>query len=431
MIRFSLIPVVALSAVLPAQDKVDISIKNPKQPVRYTIESRSSNQSEREVLVDGEPMGGGRGGFGGAGAGGATKRETRLVFDEGQGDGGTWRVYHTATAKSEMPGRDGEPATNEVEGGLVGMRLRIVEDDRGTVVEADGEEAEELSPMATRGVPAATSFAGITPAGGVEIGAEFELPAAFFTALQGIDHPIRPAMDPNAFGGRGARPQGGNRPQGGGDAAGGGGAGGGGAGGDGAGRGGRGQRGQRPQGGEGGDTQGTERPQRGQRAAGGFGGRGGMAGMMGMLGGDQNLTLIANDKLEGKVLGKIVEVKDGVAKIEFQGVRAVEGDIAELGMSMLGGGRGGRGGFGGRGGQGGGQGGGFGVEGEGSMNVELAGAIWVNVDQHALVKLVVEGKSTTWTEARMGGGDREIEMSGSSEGEFRYAVETGAAETDK
>ncbi|MDA0935400.1 MAG: hypothetical protein O3C51_18290, partial [Planctomycetota bacterium] len=179
---------------------------------------------------------------------------------------------------------------------------------------------------------------------------------------------------------------------------------------------------------------GTERPQRGQRgagganAAGGFGGRGGMAGMMGMFGGDQNLTLIANDKLEGKVLGKVVEVKDGIAKIEFDGLREVEGDIAELGMSMLGGGRGG---FGGRGGQGGGQGGGFGVEGEGSMKVELAGAIWVNVDQHALVKLVVEGKSTTWTEARMGGGDREIEMSGSSEGEFRYAVETGAADADK
>ncbi|MGA1525875.1 MAG: hypothetical protein ACO4CZ_18065, partial [Planctomycetota bacterium] len=212
-------------------------------------------------------------------------------------------------------------------------------------------------------------------------------------------------------------------------------AGGRGAGGDAGGRGGRGQRGQ---GGAGGDAGGAERPQRGQRAAGGgaggpggAGGRGGMAGMMGMLGGDQNLTLIANDKLEGKVLGKVVEVKDGVAKIEFQGVRAVEGDIAELGMSMLGGGRGGRGGFGGRGGQGGGQGGGFGVEGEGSMKVELAGAIWVDVDQHALVKLVVEGKSTTWTEARMGGGDREIEMSGSSEGEFRYAVETGEAEGDK
>ncbi len=420
MIRFSLIPVVVLTAALPAQDKIDVSIQKPSKPVRYTIESRSSNQSEREVLVDGEPMGGGRGGFGGAGANGTTKRETRLIFDEGQGDGGVWRVYRTATAKSEMPGRDGEPATNEVEGGLVGMRLRIVEDDRGTVVEADGDEAEELSPMATRGVPAATSFAGITPTGGVEIGAEFELPAAFFTALQGIDHPIRPAMDPNAFGGafggRGARPQGGDT----------------GGEGDAAGRGGRGQRGQRPQGGtEGG---GTERPQRGQRGAGGAGGpggRGGMAGMMGMFGGDQNLTLIGNDKLEGKILGKVVEVKDGVAKIEFQGVRAVEGDIAELGMSMLGGGRGGRGGFGGRGGQGGGQGGGFGVEGEGSMKVELAGAIWVDVDQHALVKLVVEGKSTTWTEARMGGGDREIEMNGSSEGEFRYAVETGAAEGDK
>jgi hypothetical protein len=428
MIRFSLLPVVALTAALPAQDKVDISIQKPSKAVRYTIETRSSNQSEREVLVDGEPMGGGRGGFGG-GANGTTKRETRLIFDEGQADGGTWRVYRTATTKSEMPGRDGEPATNEIEGGLVGTRLRIVEDDRGTVIEADGDGAEELSPMATRGVPAATSFAGITPAGGVEIGTEFELPAAFFTALQGIDHPVRPAMDPSAFGGAfGGR--GGRNPAGdGGDA------GGRGAGGDAGGRGGRGQRGQ---GGAGGDAGGAERPQRGQRAAGGgaggpggAGGRGGMAGMMGMLGGDQNLTLIANDKLEGKVLGKVVEVKDGVAKIEFQGVRAVEGDIAELGMSMLGGGRGGRGGFGGRGGQGGGQGGGFGVEGEGSMKVELAGAIWVDVDQHALVKLVVEGKSTTWTEARMGGGDREIEMSGSSEGEFRYAVETGAADSDK
>ncbi|MDA1221722.1 MAG: hypothetical protein O3B85_06845, partial [Planctomycetota bacterium] len=86
MIRYSLYSIVALSAALPAQDKIDISIQKPQKPVRYTIETRSSNQSEREVLVDGEPMGGGRGGFGGPGAGGTTKRETKLIFDEGQAD---------------------------------------------------------------------------------------------------------------------------------------------------------------------------------------------------------------------------------------------------------------------------------------------------------------------------------------------------------
>jgi hypothetical protein len=393
MMRYTMLSVGLLSAAALGQDKIDLTIQPAAKAVRYTIESRSSSTSEREVLVDGEPMEG-RGGFGGGGGGGATARESKVVFDEGREGGTTWRIYRHATAKMAMPGRDGEPVENEVEGGMLNERLSIVEDDRGVVVTREGDEGGELPPMMSRGIPTRTEFAGITPKDGVAVGAEFDLPAAFLAMFSSIDHPVRPAFDPEAFAGRG----GGQRPPRG----------------EGAGEGG----GQRPPRGEGAGEGEGQRPPRGQGGqAGQAGARFGGAGMMGMFGGDPTLRLLTNDKLNGKVVGKLVEVKDGIARIQIQGTREAEGTLEEIGMAALGGAAGGRGG---RGGRGGGQAPAAG--GDGSVKLTLAGEIWVDVAQHALVKIVVEGKSHTTTQARMDRNEREIEMNATTDATFRYAV---------
>src|SRR5690606_13754795 len=139
---------------------------------------------------------GGRGGFGGAG--GETSSSQRVVFDEGREDGSTWRVYRTATAKVTSPGRDGEPVEREVEGGMIGERLYLVEDDRGLVVMRGAPDGEELPPFAARDLPARTDFAGILPDGPVTVGEDCELPPEFARALGSLVHPVRPAMTPGA-----------------------------------------------------------------------------------------------------------------------------------------------------------------------------------------------------------------------------------------
>lgn len=387
MQRLTLLSVGLLSAAAFAQDKVDIRIQDPAKPTRYTIESSAKSTSDREMLVDGEPAGGGRGG--GFGGGGETTTNQTVVFDEGKDDGATWRVYRKADAKVERPDRNGEMQTNEIEGGMLGERLYLIEDDRGPVVLRGAKDGEELPQMLARGLPRGTSFAGILPKEAVAVGEEFELPAGFVAAMAGLIHPVRPQMDPEAFRGRGGGQQGGR------------------------GQGGRGQGGQ--QGGEqGGRGQGGRgqggRAAGGQRAFGGFGARG--------VPTAESFTLLSNDKLQGKLMAKVVGIDGGIARIQFSGVREAEGNPADLGMF---------GGFGGRGGRGGRGGGGQAPEGDASAKLKLGGEIWVNTESHELVKLVVEGSSNTSSHIVMSRGDREMEMNNKSDGTFRVAVKAEPA----
>lgn len=387
-----LVSAALLTTPLRAQETVDLQITAPAKPVRYTIESKSA--TEREVLVDGAvPEGRGRG----MGGRGPTKSESTVVFDEGQDGSSTWRVYRKAAAKVETQGRDGEPRTNEIEGGMIGERLHIVEDDRGVVIRRGDADGDELPRMLAMGVTPRTAFAGITPSEPVTVGEEFEMPATFVASLRSLMHPVRPAIDPERAG------RGGERPPRGGDAGEGEG-----RGERGRGQGGRGQAG-RGQGGSGGDAAGGERGQRGARdAAGRFGG---MRGMMGSV--DTTLPLVASSSLKGKIVGKVVEVQDGIAKVELRGTREGDGAIPEIS-----GGRGRRG----RGGRGAG-----GNPAEGSAKLDLTGTLWVDVGSHSLVKLVLEG--TSKTEQTMTARN-DMEITTKANGTFRYAVAAEAAPAD-
>ena len=291
MLRLTLCLVAFATPSLLAQE-VSLQIEKAKQPTRYTIETRSEVETQREILMDGEPMQG-RGGGGRAGGmgGGPTKIEMKLVFDEGRDkSGATWRLYHGAAAAVTRTGREGEPTTTEIEGGLIGQKLLVFEDDRGVVVRPyDADEGEEVPPQLSRGLPVAVSFAGMLPKEPVAVGEEFKFGKSLQKTFVGLNHPVRSAPDPDAAGG---------------------------------GRGG-GQRGQR----------------------GGF--------RRAPSANDTALAMLAAAGLEAKATGTLVSVEDGVAKVTFEGTLMGDGDAAALGMGR--GGFGGRGMGGQRGGQRGGQ----------------------------------------------------------------------------
>jgi hypothetical protein len=418
MKRVPILCTALLSAVVVAQDKVDLRLQAAQKPLRYTIESTTKGVTERAITVDGEAMEG----RGPTGPTNSARTQT-VVFDEGRADNGIWRLYVTAKATTERPDDTGGVAKQEIEGSLAGQRLFLIEDDRGVVARVGSADGEELPRGMGRGLPGATNFAGITPSEPVAVGGEFELSAGFLASLRNLNHPVTPAMNAGGRGGENA-PQGGRRRPGaegaeGGEA----GAGGrrrpGGAeqgqpeGGEG-----RQPRGQGGQGGQGGQRERGQGGQPGQGAPGGgrFGG-GAFGGAMG--GGTNVLGLLANEKLEGKLIAKLVGVENGVAKLTLAGKRAAEGGIDELGLAgmMMGGGRMGRGG------QGGGQGGGApAIDGDAAAELEVAGELWIDVASHQLVKLVLEGKSKLHMNSEMDRNGQVMGIESKSDDSFRYAV---------
>ena len=412
MKRVPILCTALFGAVAVAQDKVDLRIQDSQKSLRYTIESSTKSVSVRATTVDGEPMEG-------RGPTGPTNsaRSQKVVFDEGRAEQGLWRNYVAAKATVERPDETGGVDKQELEGGLTGQRVFLVEDDRGVVAHLGSPDGEELPRAAARGIPGKTSFAGITPSEPVAVGAEFELGAKFLSSLKSLGQPVTPAMNADQRGG-GNAPEGGGRrrpgaeggqpPEGGGRR-----------------RPGAGEPGQ-PQGGEPQGGGGERRPGRGQGGAGGqgggqggAGGAGGFGRMGGGFGGGSNVVgLLTNDRLEGKVMAKLVGVENGIAKLSFSGKRGAEGSIQDLGLAqgLFGGGRGGRGGQGGGGG-------GQMPDGDGAAELELGGELWIDVASHQLVKLVLEGKSKVKTSMEMDRGGQVMGIESSNDDTFRYAVQ--------
>ncbi|MBK8978043.1 MAG: hypothetical protein IPM29_19225 [Planctomycetes bacterium] len=379
----TLVTNLALVAAATAQG-VPLVIKPADGTVRYTVDTRDHTVAETSITVDGQP-------FEGRGGRMAGPRETdassHVVFDEQAADGVVQRTYVEGRASMTMPGRDGEPMEQEVESGLVGTPLFIVEDDRGVVVLQGSADGEELPRFAAMGMPPRVSFAGITPDKSIDVGGQFELPAAFLQSFAMINHPVRPAMEP------GARGPGGRQPPG---------------------------EGQPPERGQG-------APQRGQ-----FGGR--VGGGMGRMGGGADFAMLAAPGLSGAITGELYANEGGIAKIRIKGVRQGEGDFAELGLTpqprrpaggedpSAGGDnpRGpGRGGFGGMAPQ------------TGKVAVELAGELWIDTRTHQLVKLVVEGNATMASSRSMDRGGQQMDMATETHRTFRVAVEAGPAPAPK
>src|SRR5690606_26875460 len=111
---------------------------------------------------------------------------------------------------------------------------------------------------------------------------------------------------------------------------------------------------------------------------------------------DPSLQQLANPKLSGKLVGKVTELRDGIAKIEVRGRRKGEGTPAEVGLAR---------GFGGRGGRGAAT-----PSGEASVAIDVTGSLWVDTARHRLVKLVLEGKSDSNAHLVAERGDREMEI---------------------
>lgn len=143
-----------------------------------------------------------------------------------------------------------------------------------------------------------------------------------------------------------------------------------------------------------------------------------------MGGGVDATGLLSNEHLEGKFMAKLVAVDGNVAKLKLSGKRSGEGSIEELGLMQAG--RFGRGGAGGQGGQRGGN-----IptpEGDGAAEVTLAGELWIDVANHQLVKLVIEGTAKQHTNLEMDMGDRGV-MGIETKGDetYRYAVQVTEA----
>jgi len=376
---------VAMNASLAAQE-VDLTIKPAAdQALRYTISSKSAIDRQNETLVNGEAPnfggGGGRGGRGGfGGANGTTKIDTTLVFDEGREGSQTWRAYQKAESTVETPGADGEANEQTIQGGLVGKKIFLSEDDGGIVAREGSAKGEDLPVQMTRGLPVVTSFAGLTPDKTIAVGGEFEISASFPKALKSLMHPVRP----EAAGGGGGRR---NR---------------------------------------GGDDQGGGGQGRGQ-------GRGGRGGFGRGAPTDAALEAIANDKLTCKGAGKLVSVeeKDGaqLATVSFNATLSGKGTPTALGLNALGGGRGGFGRGGGRGGRGGRGGGGATDQedtGKAEAQVDVKGTMVIDVATHTLRELKLEGKMKTNSHTERtferGGEEMDIESTATAEGTFEVTV---------
>lgn len=407
---------VAMTGSLAAQE-VDLTIKPAADTaLRYTINSKSSVDRQNETLINGEApeVGGGRGG-GFGGMNGTTKIGTKLVFDEGREGNQTWRAYHTAESTVESPGFDGETSEQTIKGGLVGKKIFLSEDDGGIVAREGSAKGEDVPAQMTRGMPATTSFNGLTPDKAVAVGSEFEISASFPKALKSLMHPIRPQADDRAGGGRRG------------------------------GQGGQGGQGQRDRGGDaqGGDAQGGDAQGGGAQAGGrrnrgggdqqggagaggqGRGGRGGFG-----RGGAQDAALeaIANDKLACKGTGKLVSVedKDGMqlATITFTATLSGKGTPTALGLNAFGGGRGGFG----RGGRGGGRGGAEQEDtGKAEAQVDVNGMLVIDVTTHTLRELKLEGKMktnshTARTFENNNGEEMDFESTNIAEGKFEVNV---------
>ena len=131
---------------------------------------------------------------------------------------------------------------------------------------------------------------------------------------------------------------------------------------------------------------------------------------------DPTLQLLANPKLEGKLIGKVTGLRDGIATIEFRGERKGEGEGVAGDLGMGGRGRGGRQGAM--------------PAGDGSVAIDVSGSLTVDVAQHRLVSLTVEGDSTSNAHLVSERGDREMEITTKRSGSFRVALRAQAAPVD-
>jgi hypothetical protein len=375
------------TAAIAAQD--DSGKTTASKPVQFTIESKSEIKTDRKITVDGEEFdgagfGGGRGGFGGGGSG-TTKTSIKLVFSEGTEDGSTWRDYQVAEASTTRPGSDGDQDYT-VKSALSGKKVFVLSDDRGVVLREGSTKGSELPANLANGIPTRVSLSGLSPEGGLLVGKQFDVSKTFRDALKTVIHPIRPdAATGRGEGGGGAR--------------------------------GRGQ----------GGGQGDEGAQgRGGRQGRGAGGEGrGFGGPRGVE--DAALGTLTNDKLDGKVSGKVVEIiqQDGLelAVVEIQGSLSGKGTPTALG---LGGAFGGRGAGGRAGGGGGGRAGGGEDTGKASAQVAFTGRMLVDQASNSVRELKIEGtlKSDSESVRTMGrdGEEREIETKSNSEGTFSLQV---------
>lgn len=381
-------------AALAVAQEANLTVQPQKDPVHVGITSTISNKAETEILMNGEPMdfgggrgGGGRGGRGGGMFGGPRESTTTQTVEFENGDG--WRKYHTVEALVESTGRDGELVENEIAGALAGKKVELQQDEEGNLilVEGEGDEAQELNRMMSRGIHM-LDFASLLPGKTVEVGGTFEV-GNFGAALQGLMHPVVPEM-PEGFGGRGPGA------------------------GQGGGRGGRGR---------GGDQGGRGQGGGGRRGA--FGG-----GMRGMRGASNPLdSILAAEGLEWKGMGKLVSVEGGIAAIEIEATVSGEGSAEELGLPA-----GFMGRMGGRGGRGGGRGGEQGGGGENNAVVALTwkGTLHFDVDAGMIKSLALEGKlddkRTSKREMNRGGESGEIETNTKTEATVSLKVDCKPAQ---
>ncbi|MEM7203311.1 MAG: hypothetical protein AAF628_23815, partial [Planctomycetota bacterium] len=184
-IRSALVGALSLSPVF-AQE-VELRIAQPAdQVLRFTIESQLESETERQMLIDGEERGGGRGG-----PRGASELRQKIEFEQGPADA-NWRKYHTLEATSLRMGRDGEPVERATTGALEGKTIRVTQGDDGATlaVEGDGEDGQALPAAMTRNLPTRVDLSRLLPAQTVTVGAEFALDDGFRAALGGLVHPI-------------------------------------------------------------------------------------------------------------------------------------------------------------------------------------------------------------------------------------------------
>jgi len=370
-----------LTPVLVAQEHA-ITLK-PKgdTPMRFTIESATKVENEVKMMRNGEEFTmGGRGGGGGRGMPqGPVSSEQKVVFV----DGGSWREYQTAEAKTTLPAWDGESNEQTVTGELQGKKVSL----GAEPAVMDGDKSTPLSAAAARGLPRKVDFSGLAPAKPLALNDTYEIGTGFKEAIASLAHPIRAARgDGQGQGGRRARGRGGDQE--------------GGAAGD-----------------AGGDAGGGGR--RGQRGAG--------RGNFGGFGGADNVALqiLSAEGAQPKLTGKLVKFENDLATIEISGEVTGKGAADKLGLQA------GFGGFGGRGNRGG-RGGGGGEQpapsvNDGNVKVTVSGTMVVDTANNALRSLNLKGNldtksHTAMTRETQDGDTMEIETDRTQKGDFTVKV---------
>jgi hypothetical protein len=191
--------IVGLFATSVAAQEVRVKIAPSASDVlKYTVNSKSEMKTDTKRTIDGEERPA-------RGAGGATKSEQTLVFQEGP-DGSNWRKYITAAASVTKPTRQGEDQKSKIVGAIAGKTIFMVKDGKKTVFKAGSATGEALPRATVQGIPAKLTLAGLLPAKAVEVQGKYELKKSFAQALRKLLQPVRAARPADA--------QGGNRGQG-------------------------------------------------------------------------------------------------------------------------------------------------------------------------------------------------------------------------